>query len=54
MLEQTALKVLTLSCPERDLQAAQILETLPLRVILVPNEQNNYNRQLQLHAAAIL
>ena len=26
-------------------EAAEIFQSLPLRVILVPNEQNNYNRR---------
>lgn len=49
-----ALRVLTISCPEAELEAAkQLFESPPgagsagsVRVILVPNEQNNYNRTL--------
>ncbi|CAK0840627.1 unnamed protein product [Prorocentrum cordatum] len=44
-----ALRVATFSCPERELQAAKkLFDDLPVRVILVPNEQNNYNRALFL------
>jgi len=42
-----ALRVLTVSCPEAELEAAQrLFERSQCRVILVPNEQNNYNRTL--------
>lgn len=43
------LRVLTVSCPELEMDAARRLFndlSVPCRVILVPNEQNNYNRQL--------
>lgn len=41
------LRSLTISCPETELAAARALfADLPCRVILVPNEQNNYNRAL--------
>jgi len=43
------LKVLTLSCSEKVMQAAaELFVGLPTQVILVPNEQNNYNRLLFL------
>lgn len=43
------LRVATASCPEAELEAARALFAgLPLRVILVPNEQNNYNRAMFL------
>ncbi|CAK9083960.1 Uncharacterized protein SCF082_LOCUS39839 [Durusdinium trenchii] len=48
LAQPKALKILTLSCPEHQLKAAEIFHTLPLRVILVPNEQNNYNRPMFL------
>lgn len=44
-----ALRVVTVSCPERELEAAKkLFADGPVRVILVPNEQNNYNRALFL------
>lgn len=45
----TALRVLTLSCPEKEIVIAEkLFANLPARVILVPNEQNNYNRAMFL------
>lgn len=44
-----SLRVLTISCPEAELESARRFFVglgVPCRVILVPNEQNNYNRQL--------
>lgn len=48
LAQPKSLKILTLSCPERQLKAAEIFQSLPLRVILIPNEQNNYNRPMFL------
>jgi len=48
LAEAKCLKIVTLSCPENQLKAAEIFQSLPLRVILVPNEQNNYNRPMFL------
>jgi len=46
--EPGPLRVLTLSCPEKKLDEAREMLACPerCRVILVPNEQNNYNREL--------
>lgn len=47
------LRTLTLSCPEKELEDAKALLCAPeqsFRVILVPNEQNNYNRRMFLGA----
>jgi len=41
------LRVLAMSCPERQIsQARNLFQDTRARVILVPNEQNNYNRSL--------
>mmetsp|Transcript_10216 Transcript_10216/g.23144 ORF Transcript_10216/g.23144 Transcript_10216/m.23144 type:complete len:133 (+) Transcript_10216:2-400(+) len=43
------LKVVRVSCPEAEIGKAQpLFDGLPTRVILVPNEQNNYNRTMFL------
>lgn len=45
----TSLRVLTVSCPEAEIKTAEkLFADLPARVILVPNEQNNYNRAMFL------
>jgi len=47
--DAVSLRVLTVSCPEAELEAAGCMfEGIAgsCRVILVPNEQNNYNRAL--------